>query len=113
VDDPLGTLLFLFGIGFLAANLSTAAVCVQDWRRRSRAVLTWRMPPRFEPAVIGAVCLGLLIVYKLLVLGRSRLFGEAMMLTYYGTVPLSGAQAQVLRRRRPPRPRSRGEAVTG
>jgi hypothetical protein len=88
VDDPLGTLLFLFGVGFLAANLVTAWVCVRDWRRRRRAVLAWRMPPpRFAslPALIAAG-LGIVIVYKLIVLRWPvwRLFGEAMMLTYYG-----------------------------
>ena len=92
--DPLGTLLFLFGVGFLAANLATALVCVQDWRRRRSAILTWRLPPaRFAalPVVIS-VGLGLLIVYKLLVLEWPvwRLFGEAMMLVYYGYLyPLS------------------------
>jgi hypothetical protein len=94
VDDPLGTLLFLFGVGFLAANLVTAYVGVEDWRRRNHAVLAWRMPPpRFAalPVVIS-VGLGFLIIYKLLVLEWPvwRLFGEGMMLTYYGYVyPLS------------------------
>jgi hypothetical protein len=62
VDDPLGSLLFLFGAGYLAANL------------------------------VISVALGILIVYKLVVLEWpvSRLFGEAMMLTYYGYLyPLS------------------------
>jgi hypothetical protein len=94
VDDPLGTLLFLFGIGFLAANLVTSFECARDWRRRSQALLVWTMPPpRFSGlAVIIAVGLGLLIVYKLIVLQWAvwRLFGEAMMLTYYGYLyPLS------------------------
>jgi hypothetical protein len=94
VDDPLGTLLFLFGVGFLAANLVTAWVCVQDWRRRRDGLLTWRPPPpRYAalPSLIS-VGLGLLIVYKLVVLEWpvQRLFGEAMMLTYYGYLfPLS------------------------
>jgi hypothetical protein len=94
VTDPLGTLLFLFGVGFLAANLVTAYVCVQDWRRRNSAVLVWRMAPaRFAvlPVLISAG-LGILIVYKLVVLEWAvwRLFGEAMMLAYYGYLyPLS------------------------
>ena len=94
MDGPLVTLLFLFGAGFLAANLVTAHVCFQDWRRRKQAVLTWRMPPtRYAalPALIS-VALGILILYKLAVLEWpvSRLFGEAMMLTYYGYLyPLS------------------------
>jgi hypothetical protein len=94
VGDPLGTLLFLFGIGFLVANLAIACDCVHDWRRRRQALLAWRMPPpRFAvlPAVL-AVGLGALIVYKLIVLQWpvGRLFGEGMMLTYYGYLyPLS------------------------
>jgi hypothetical protein len=94
VDDPLGTLLFLFGVGFLAANLVTAWVWIQDWRRRKQAVLAWRMPPsRFSALpVLISVGLGLVIIYKLVVLQWPvwRLFGEAMMLTYYGYLyPLS------------------------
>jgi len=94
VDDPLGTLMFLFGVGFLAANLFAARVCVQDWRRRRDAILAWRMPPPRYAAVpvLISVGLGLLIVYKLVVLEWHvrRLFGEAMMLTYYGYLyPLS------------------------
>jgi hypothetical protein len=94
VNDPPGTLLFLFGIGFLGANLVTAWGCVQDWRRRHDAVLVWRMPPaRFAALpVLISVGLGMLITYKLFVLEWPvwRLFGEAMMLTYYGYLyPLS------------------------
>ena len=88
MDDPLGTLLYLFGVGFLAANLVTAWVCVRDWRRRRDAILAWRMPPpRFAALpVLISLGLSLLIVYKLIVLEWPvwRLFGEAMMLTYYG-----------------------------
>jgi hypothetical protein len=87
VDDPLGTLLYLFGVGFLAANLVTGWTCVQDWRRRHDGLLVWRMPPtRFAalPVLISAG-LGILIVYKLVVLAWPvwRLFGEGMMLLYY------------------------------
>jgi hypothetical protein len=94
VADPLGTLLYVFGVGFLAANLVTAYVCIQDWRRRKDALLAWRMPPtRFAalPALISAG-LGILIIYKLFFLEWPvwRLFGEAMMLAYYGYLyPLS------------------------
>jgi hypothetical protein len=94
VGDPLGTLLFLFGAGFLVANLVTACVCLRDWRRRKQAVLAWRMPPTRYAAlpILISAALGILIVYKLAVLEWpvSRLFGEAMMLTYYGYLyPLS------------------------
>jgi hypothetical protein len=94
VTDPLGTLLYLFGVGFLAANLVTAWVCLGDWRRRHTAVLVWRMPPpifAFLPVLIS-VGLATLIIYKLLVLAWPvwRLFGEGMMLAYYGYLhPLS------------------------
>ena len=94
MTDPLGTLLLLFGVGFLAANLATAAVCLQDWGRRHSAVLVWRLPPpRFAILPVLISCgLGMLIVYKLLVLEWPvwRLFGEGMMLAYYGYLyPLS------------------------
>jgi hypothetical protein len=94
VNDPLGTLLFVFGVGFLAANLVTAGACIRDWRRRNTAILAWRLPPtRFAALpVLISVGLGLLIVYKLAVLKWpvGRLFGEAMMLAYYGYLyPLS------------------------
>lgn len=94
MTDPLGSLLFLFGVGFLAANLATAVVCLQDWRRRDSAVLVWRMPPpRFSAlSVLISAGLGILIVYKLLVLEWPvrQLFGEGMMLAYYGYLyPLS------------------------
>ncbi len=116
MDDPLGTLMFLFGVGFLAANLFAARVCVQDWRRRRDAILAWRMPPPRYAAVpvLISVGLGLLIVYKLVVLEWHvrRLFGEAMMLTYYGYLyPLSlRLPTGVLRAGRPPRPRVRDMA---
>jgi len=88
VGDPLGTLLFLFGIGFLAANLVVVHDCLQDWHRRRQALLAWRPPPPQFAALplIIAVGLGVLIVYKLIVLQWpvGRLFGEGMMLTYYG-----------------------------
>lgn len=94
MDDPLGKLLFVFGVGFLGANLIVLSDCLQAWRRRNQALLVWRMPPpRFAalPLIIS-VGLGVLIVYKLVVLQWSvgRLFGEGMMLMYYGYLfPLS------------------------
>jgi hypothetical protein len=98
VADPLGTLLFLFGAGFLGANLAILYEWQRDWRRRRLATLVWRMPPpRFAfLSVIIAVALGLLIVYKLVVLqwAVSRLFGEGMMLTYYGYLYPLGLKAK-------------------
>lgn len=92
--DPFGSLLILFGVGFLGANLALLYEWAHDLRRRKGAVLVWRMPPaRFAlvPFVIAAG-LGMVIVYKLAVLQWPvwRLFGEAMMLTYFGYLhPLS------------------------
>jgi hypothetical protein len=94
VNDPLGALLFLFGVGFLGANLAILYEWLQDFGRRRQAILVWRLPPpRFAwLSVAVAVALAFLIVYKLIVLRWIvwRLFGEAMMLTYYGYLyPLS------------------------
>ena len=87
-------LLFILGLGFLAANLKLVTELVQyQWRRRS-ALLTWQNPkPRFYGLNLGlGVVLGLLLAYKALVLHRqpNQLFGEAMMFVYYGyAFPLS------------------------
>jgi len=94
MGDPSGTLLFLFGLGFLGANLGVVWDYAQHRRRRALAVLTWRppLPPfPFLPILISAG-LGAVIVYKLVVLEWpvDRLFGEGMMLAYYGYLyPLS------------------------
>jgi hypothetical protein len=87
VGDPLALILFLFGVGFLAANLLILADLIRYRRRAPRAVLTWRLPwPR--PAVLPkaiAVGLGGLLFYKLVILGwpGSAVFGEGMMFLYY------------------------------
>jgi hypothetical protein len=94
MGDFSGTLLFLFGLGFLGANLGVVWDYIQHRRRRASAVLTWRPPAppfAFLPILIS-VGLGAVIVYKLVVLEWpvDRLFGEAMMLAYYGYLyPLS------------------------
>lgn len=87
-------LLFLLGIGFLLANLRLLYQFVRFLRLRSSAVLTWpgKRPPYYGLLLgLGAV-LGVLIIYKLTVLKLHpiRVFGESMMLVYYGyTLPLS------------------------
>ena len=96
MDDPLGTLLFLFGLGFLGVNLGVLYDYVQHRRRRPQAVLTWPPPPPPFPwlPVLISVGLGAVIVYKLVVLSWpvDKLFGEGMMLAYYGYLyPLSRA----------------------
>lgn len=87
MGDPLAVLLLILGAGFLAANLAILVGLVRFRRRAARAVLTWRLPqPRtaiFSKVV--AVVLGVLLVYKLLVLRWPpfRVFGEGMMFLYY------------------------------
>jgi len=87
-------LLFVLGLGFLAANVKvTVDLLRYQWRRRF-ALLTWQNPkPRYYGLNLAlGVTLGLLIGYKLFVLRRApdQLFGEAMMFVYYGyAFPLS------------------------
>ena len=87
-------LLFVLGLGFLAANLKVTADLLRfQWRKRF-ALLTWQNPkPRYYGLNLGlGVVLGLLIGYKLFVMQRQpdQVFGEAMMFVYYGyAFPLS------------------------
>ncbi len=87
-------LLVLFGLGFLAANLRLGLDLARYQRRRRAALLVWPGPkPRFYGfnLALGAV-FAVLIVVKLFVLRRplAQLFGESMMLLYYGyAFPLS------------------------
>ena len=86
--------LFLFGLGFLVANLKTGADLFRYYRRRRFALLIWDGPkPRFYSFNLAlAVVFGVLIIVKLFVLRRpvGQLFGEAMMFLYYGyAFPLS------------------------
>ena len=81
-------ILFLFGVGFLIANIRLGADLLRYYRRKRSALLVWRMPkPRFYWFNIAlAILLALLLGYKLLVQRRelADVFGEAMMLLYYG-----------------------------
>ncbi len=84
IDDRI---LFLFGVGFLAANLLAAAQVVRAWLRSREAVLVWPQPrPPLRILLVGiGITLGLLIAYNL-VSGQARpaqLFGESMMFLYY------------------------------
>jgi hypothetical protein len=87
-------LLFVFGIGFLAANVKVTADLVRFRARKASALLIWQGPkPRHYgfALALGAV-LGLLVVIKMFALGRppQQLFGEIMMFLYFGyAVPLS------------------------
>jgi hypothetical protein len=86
--------LFVLGVGFLVASLRLFLQFIRFLRIRSSALLTWpgRRPPFYGLLLgIGAV-LSVLIVYKLAVLKLHpvQVFGETMMLMYYGyAMPLS------------------------
>jgi hypothetical protein len=86
--DGASVILFLFGIGFLLANLTLIADLVLHQVRRRSALLVWAAPPPryygFNLA-LGVAC-GLLVAIKVFVLRRplAQLFGEGMMFVYYG-----------------------------
>jgi hypothetical protein len=87
-------LLFIFGLGFLAANLKVTRDLIRYQVQKRSALLTWQNPkPRYYGMNLGlGVVLGLLIAYKVFVMRRQpdQLFGEAMMFVYYGyAFPLS------------------------
>jgi hypothetical protein len=86
--------LFLFGIGFFAANMKVVADLLRFRVRKTSALLVWENPkPRYYgfALALGAV-LGVLVAVKMFILGRApnQLFGEVMMFVYYGyAFPLS------------------------
>lgn len=86
--------LFLLGVGFFVADIRLFFQFLQFRRLRSSALLTWpgRKPPFYGLLIVLGAVLSVLIVYKLAFL-RLRpvdVFGETMMLVYYGyAVPLS------------------------
>jgi len=78
----------LLGLGFLAANLRLLVDLLQYRRRRRQALLVWEAArPRYYGLnlFIGAM-FGLLLAINVFWLHRPLrdLFGEIMMLTYYG-----------------------------
>jgi hypothetical protein len=80
----------LFGLGFLAANLRLAVELLQYRRRRRHALLIWEgARPKYYGLnlALGAI-FGLLLAINIFWLRRplKDLFGELMMLTYYGYV---------------------------
>jgi hypothetical protein len=86
--------LFLFGVGFLAANAKVVADLLRFRRRSRHAELTWEgAKPKFYGFMLGlGVVLGLMLAFKIFVQRRppDQLFGEAMMFVYYGyAFPLS------------------------
>lgn len=87
-------LLFVIGVGFLVASLRLFLQFIRFLRIRSSALLTWpgRRPPFYGVLLVIGAVLSVLIVYKLAVLRLHpvQVFGETMMLMYYGyAVPLS------------------------
>src|SRR3970040_1598406 len=81
-------LLFMFGIGFFAANVKVTADLLRFLARRSSGLLVCENPkPRYYGFALAlAAILGLLVVIKLFILGRTpgQLFGEVMMFLYFG-----------------------------
>src|SRR3977135_1164178 len=81
-------ILFLFGVGFLVANLLILVDLVRFRIRKRSALLTWQgaKPQFYGFSLALGVTLGLLFVFKLFVQRRplSTLLGESMMFVYYG-----------------------------
>jgi hypothetical protein len=92
--DLVPLLLFVLGIGFMAANLRLLLQFVRFLRLRSTAILTWpagRPPYALFFALLGGA-LAILIIVKLGLQRRppADVFGESMMLLYYGyAAPMS------------------------
>lgn len=92
--ELLQRLLFLFGIGFFAANVKVGTDLLRYQRRKRSALLIWEVPkPRHYhfSLALGVILLGL-FVFKLVIQHRqlNTLSGEAMMSVYYLlAVPLS------------------------
>ena len=88
VANAASAVLFLFGIGFLIANIRLVADLVLYQVRRRSALLVWDgARPRYYGfnLALGVAC-GLLIAVKVFFLRRplQQLFGEGMMFVYYG-----------------------------
>jgi hypothetical protein len=93
-DVLLARVLFLFGLGFLAANVKVIADLLRFQSRRRSALLVWQSPkpPYYGFTLALGVMLGVLLAFKLFYQRRppEQLFGEAMMFVYYGyAFPLS------------------------
>lgn len=90
----LPNLLLVLGAGFLVADVRLFLQFLRFQRLRSSALLIWpgRKPPFYRLVIALGAVLSLLIVYKLAFLRMHLIdvFGETMMLIYYGyAVPLS------------------------
>ena len=87
-DALLPRALFLFGVGFLAANLKVIRDLLRFRRQRRGALLVWQgAKPQYYGFMLGlGAVLGLLLGFKIFVQRRppDQLFGEMMMFVYYG-----------------------------
>ena len=82
----LTTVLFLFGLGFLFANLKVVVELVRFRVRKASALLVWSAPkPQFYRfSLLLGVILALLLAAKIIQRRPPReFFGEAMMCLYY------------------------------
>jgi hypothetical protein len=84
----------VLGVGFFVADVRLFLQFLRFQRLRKSALLIWpgRKPPFYRLLLALGAVLSVLIVYKLafLRMGLRDVFGEAMMLVYYGyAVPLS------------------------
>jgi hypothetical protein len=94
VAQPLGAVLLVFGVGFLAANLVLLSDLLAYRRRKASALLTWPVPRPSTYAIAKwiAIGLGFVILYKVIALRwpLGQVFGELMMFAYYGALyPMS------------------------
>ncbi len=83
-------ILLALGLGFLVANARLVAEYLSYRGRRRGALLVWPSPapPYYGMGLAIGVVLGLLLLYKVIVV-RQPVFGEAMMFVYFAyLVPL-------------------------
>src|SRR5687768_12193505 len=93
-DVLLAQILFLFGVGFLGANVKVVVDLLRFRVRKRSALLVWESPkpPYYGFTLALGVTLGMLVAFKLFYQRRppDQLFGEIMMFVYYGyAFPLS------------------------
>ena len=99
LDTLLGQILFLFGIGFLIANLRVALELMRWRKRRTSALVVWPgvKPPFYAMSLAVGVMLGMVILLKAYWALRTgatlgarlqffarHTFGELMMFVYFG-----------------------------
>ena len=93
-QELLPQVLFLFGVGFLIANVKVIAELLRFRLRKRTALLVWEAakPPYYGFTLALGVMLGFMLAFKLFVQHwpLQQLFGETMMFVYYGyAFPLS------------------------